>query len=280
MASIAQPRPAPVGANPARNPNFRTPLFLVGVGLALFAFLAMLTFGLIFASKSGSGAIVTVVVASEPIEARDPLTPDVLATVRVPQSSALQGAYTNITSLRGFYALVDIPKGQAITSNVVAADLTNETLGASGHINIPPGYIIVTLPTSEQQGVAGFIAQGDYIDIMVTLDKSVIIKGATGSVTRTVFTSVYVVRIGPETSVPRAGQAQGVTSSITLLMSQCDAQYMYWFSVNATIKYTLISAKDYPGAIAPADASCPSTVLPGGVVGPVAVESRYGFLKG
>jgi Flp pilus assembly protein CpaB len=281
MASIAQPRPAaPRPAAPAnvRNPQFRTPLFVVGVGLALFAFLAMFTFGLIFASKSGSGAQITVVVPRDPISARDRITPDELTTVRVQSTSALRDAFSSPSALSGYYAVVDIPTGQAITPNMVSPDIGSVPI-AVPHIIIPTGYVIVTLPTSEQQGVAGYINQGDYIDIMVTLDKSAILKGTSGSVTRTVFTSVYVVRVGPQTSLPRTAQAPGVTSSITLLMSQCDAQFMYWFTVNATVKYTLLSAKDYPKEQPAADSNCPPTSLPP-LVGPRTVDTRWSFSKG
>jgi pilus assembly protein CpaB len=247
----------------------------------------MFTFGLIFANKAGSGAQITVVVAAEPIPARTSITPDMLKTVQMPATSALPGVYTSISAVSDQYAVVDIPKAQAITPNMVArsiSDLPANTVQPV--LPIPQGYIVVTIPDAEQQGVAGFVGQGDYVDIIVTVDKSSILQGVKGSVSSTVFAAVYVVRVGPQTNVPKQGQAQGVASSLTVEMSQCDATYMAWFIQNAqSIKYTLISKKDYPlsqPTAPPSDCAYASTSVPGkgGIVGPVAIETRYHFLEG
>jgi hypothetical protein len=61
-------------------------------------------------------------------------------------------------------------------------------------------------------------------------------------------------------------------------MSQCDAQYMAWLSINATLKYTLLSYKDYSSAIPPADASCPPTSLPA-IVGPAQIDARWAMTR-
>jgi Flp pilus assembly protein CpaB len=163
---------------------------------------------------------------------------------------------------------------------MVAKNLSEIPIGASQRIDIPTGYIVVTIPTSEQQGVAGFVAQGDYVDIIVTVDKSAIQLNAKGSVTKTVFTTVYVVRVGPQTNVPRQGQPQGVASSLTVLMSECDAEYMTWFITNATVKYSLLSHSNYPTSLPTTVPACSPTVVPDGVVGPRAIESKFHFLEG
>src|SRR5207245_9525884 len=49
MAAISQTRPA-------RTTNVRTPLFILGVGLALLAFLVMFAFGILFANRSQTGS--------------------------------------------------------------------------------------------------------------------------------------------------------------------------------------------------------------------------------
>ena len=58
---MALPLPMPPPAR--QTTRVRTPLFLVGVGLALVAFIAMFAFGILFASRSSDGAKVPVVVA-------------------------------------------------------------------------------------------------------------------------------------------------------------------------------------------------------------------------
>ncbi|TMD26337.1 MAG: Flp pilus assembly protein CpaB [Chloroflexi bacterium] len=278
MASIAQPRPAAPAK--ARNPQFRTPVFVAGVAIALLAFLIMFAFGLVFANRSGGGQV-RVVVAAEPIAARDPIDPGALTTISVPASAAQPRYFSQTSQLAGSYALVDIAKGQSITANLVASNPDLIPAGTPSYLPIEKGFVAMTLPTGEQQGVAGYIAPGDYIDVIATVNSTLLSPGALPrQLTRTVFSSLHVLRVGPQSGVPRQGQVQGVSSSITVVMSQCDAQYMEWLLVNATLKYTLLSYKDYSPSQPAADATCNPTALPEDVVGPKLVEKRWGFLNG
>jgi hypothetical protein len=64
------------------------------------------------------------------------------------------------------------------------------------------------------------------------------------------------------------------------VMSECDAQYLQWLLTNVTLKYLLLSYKDYlTNSLSSPDPSCPPTALPP-VVGPAAVDARWGFTKG
>lgn len=279
MASIAQPRPSAPPTARAKNPQFRTPLFVAGIAVALLAFLIMFAFGLVFANRSGGGQI-RVVVASGPIPARSQIDPGDLTTISVQASAAQPNAFTQPSQLAGTYALVDINKGQTVTSNLVATNPDQIPAGQSSFLPIPQGFIAMTLPTSEQQGVAGYVEAGDYIDIIATVNTSLLNPAAIPhQVTRTVFASVYVLRVGPQTALPSGAQAPGVSSSLTVLMSLCDAQYMEWLLVNATLKYALLSSHDYQPQAA-ADTSCKPTALPSDVIGPKLVEKRWGFLNG
>src|SRR5256885_16876775 len=79
MAAIGQTRPRVT-------PNIRTPLFIFGVALALVAFLVMLAFGLLFANRAQVSTPVRVVVAARDIDAREPLTADMLTTTSLPST--------------------------------------------------------------------------------------------------------------------------------------------------------------------------------------------------
>ena len=50
---MALPLPVQVPARP--NAGVRTPLFLLGVGMALLAFIAMFAFGIVFANRGLTG---------------------------------------------------------------------------------------------------------------------------------------------------------------------------------------------------------------------------------
>ena len=270
MAAIGQSRPTATG--------IRTPLFILGVALALLAFLLMLVFGAIFASRSHTTGSVRVVIASQDIAQREVITADMITYGSVSSDSLPPKAFTHVADLTGFAAIVEILKGQVLTSNIVSSNQDLLAGPTSSFLPIPPGYIALTLPTGEQQGVAGYIAQGDYINIIATINTGLISANNPRTVTRTVFTSVYVIRVGPESTVPRQGVAQGVASSLTVLMSECDAQFVTWLTLNASLKYVLQSYHEYLQTPAPADPACPSTTAPG-IIGPAQVEARWGFTR-
>ena len=188
-------------------------------------------------------------------------------------------AFLHVSQLTGYSAIVQIYKGQAISDNLVAANDDLLTAGASAYLPIPDGYVAATLPTSEQQGVAGFISQGDYINVIAVANTALFSPRNPRSVSRTVFSSIHVIRVGPQSLVQKQGQVQGLSSSITVVMTQCDWNYMEWLLINATLKYTLLAYHDYNTTPPQPDASCPSTSA-SVIVGPGLVDARWHFLEG
>src|SRR5438046_2774582 len=121
-------------------------------------------------------------------------------------------------------------------------DWTEQT---SAYLPIPAGYVAATLPTGEQQGVGGYIHQGDYINVIAVTNTALFSPRNPRSVARTVFSSVHVIRVGPQSLVQGQGQAQGVSSSITVVMTQCDWNYMEWLLVKPSTKYPLPAYDEY-----------------------------------
>src|SRR5436190_1158492 len=99
MAAIGQARPTTPG-------SIRTPLFIAGIALALLAFLVMFAFGIVFANKSQSGAQLKVVVATRDIQAREPITADMISISSVPATAAPPKAFSRTADLTGFSAVV------------------------------------------------------------------------------------------------------------------------------------------------------------------------------
>ena len=278
MAAIGQTRPAP-GVAPT---TIRTPLFILGVAMALVAFVVMFAFGLLFANRTGSGATIRVVVAARDIEAREPITasPDMVTVVSWPQSGAPAQVLTSLSQLEGVSAVVSIPKGQPITANIVARNPDQVT--QSSFLPIPSGYVAMQIPTNELEGVGGYIAQGDYINVIATVTTDLFNPAIQhpSHVDRTVFMNLYILRVGPQSTVPRQGQATGVASSITILITQCDAQYFEWLLTNGTIKYTLVSYKDYASEpLQPKPAPACDAKVAAGLIGPQEINARWSFLK-
>jgi Flp pilus assembly protein CpaB len=172
----------------------------------------------------------------------------------------------------------------------------NSVLGgaAPAYLPLASGFVAMTIPTGELQGVAGHISIGDYITVIASANVTIFNKGATAPtgppkiVTKTVFQNLRIIGLGPATaSVAPAGSAStggtsapttGVTSSLTIELSQCDAEFFTWFMNNMTLRYTLQSYKDYlktPPADN-SDANCPTIDKAKGVT-QFSVDSRYNF---
>jgi hypothetical protein len=124
-------------------------------------------------------------------------------------------------------------------------------------------------------GVGGYPQVGDRITMLATINTSVFGAGQPVPVVRTVFSNLDILRVGPVT----AQNATGVSSSLTLLMDGCDAEYLFWLLNNATLKYTLESFKDYTATPSQPDPACPSVSSAGGV-GPREVDKRWHFTTG
>ena len=247
----------------------------------------------------GGGAIggaptTTVVIAKQAIPLRHAITIDDLDTAKVTGSfTSANNTYAIKTDLVNLIAEIQITKGSVITSDMLARDAGLVPSGAApAYLPLATGYVAMTIPTGEQQGVAGHITLGDYFTVIASASLSVFNTSATPPagppkiITKTIFTNVRVIGLGPATSSVQpangttagagTGQVGGVTSSLTIELTQCDAEYFTWFLNNTQLKYTVESFHDYLTAPAAADPTCP-TVQSAQGVSQKEVEARYHF---
>jgi hypothetical protein len=61
-----------------------------------------------------------------------------------------------------------------------------------------------------------------------------------------------------------------------VLVTACDAEYLFWLLNNAILKYELESFTDYGTTPTAADPACPNVAAAGGV-GPVEVNKKWKF---
>lgn len=220
----------------------------------MLALLVIVAFVLVALNASNSGAIgtQTVVAAAADLQPRVPITAQDLTTAAISVPNTYPKVYFNqVQQLVGMVPLVAISKNQAITSNDVAKP--GQALGSqSEYLPIPSGYVALTIPTSEQQGVAFNIQPDDYISVIATVSSA-------GKVAdKTIFTNLHVIKVG----TPGASSAP---SSLTVVVTECQAEVLTWFLTYAALKYTLESYHDYsPGNQAP-DPACPSIAAAKGV---------------
>jgi Flp pilus assembly protein CpaB len=237
----------------------RRPFTILGIILALLVVGAFV----LVALTAGNGQqpqTESVVVASRALSPRIPIDASALQVKSIPTGGyPNEILYHKVSEVQGMVPLVTIEEGQAITTNLVAKP--GAALGSqAAFLPIPSGYVAYTLPTSEQQGVGGYIAPDDYIAIIATVDVNAKIAAAT------VFTNVHVIRVGLAGSASGASGSQQIASSLTVVVTECQAEYLTWFLTYASLKYTLESYHDYaPNSTATADPNCASVTAAKGV---------------
>jgi len=218
----------------------------LGFFLALVVIVAFVLVALNASAANGSPQL-NVVYATRDLQPRVAIAADGLGTKQIQVPSNYPRVYfTNVADVQGMIPLVGISSGQAITSNDVAKP--SNALGSQAEfLPIPHGYVAMTIPTSEQVGVADYIQPGDYISVIATVS-------TTGKIaTKTIFTQLHVIRVGPQ-----SGATGSNATSLIIVVTQCQAEILTWFQANASLKYTLESYHDYaPGGQAP-DPNCQS----------------------
>ena len=257
--------PMPMPTAPARQtPRVRTPMFLLGVGLALLAFILMFTFGILFANTAQTGRKVPVVVAAADIQAREPITIATLTLAEIPQTALPPHAFVRPTDL------LCVPQDVS-PRNAPASTLFYSLWDGFGNIvrlDEASGSLSILGPTQLRN------------DAIATANSDLFFNKPSRLLTRTVYTNVRVIRVGPPTLGPKQGQTVGVVASLTVVLSQCDAQFLEWLLTNVTLKYVLLDYHSYdPTALGKPDPTCPSNSTPS-AVGPKEVDERWSFTKG
>src|SRR5260370_41784574 len=108
--------------------------------------------------------------------------------------------------------LVTILMDQEIASKGVVKP--SQALGSqSEFLPIPSGYVALTIPTSEQQGVADYIQPADYISVVATVSASAKVAA------NTIFTQIHVIRVGIAGAVG-ATSTSSAASILTVVVSQ------------------------------------------------------------
>lgn len=264
----------------------------------LGAILALAAFGLFFVlggvlggARGVGGGSTPVVVAAKDIGVRTVITSDQLKVQGYAAGDVPPNAFTDIRRVQGSAAQLSIVAGQPITSNMVAKSPDSITGPQPSYLPLPSGYVAVTVPTGELMGVAGYPQAGDYLTVIANVNVQSLAQGGASlpnkTVTKTIYTNLHIIRVGPAAaSAASSGQGQqqgGLASSLTVVMTQCDAEFMTWFLSNsnggAALKYTLESYQDYLKAPpTKPDPSCPAITGTKGVTA-ADIDQRWSFSK-
>lgn len=267
------------------------PLTIIGAIVAVLALASFIILGArTTASVSGgipSGSLKPVVVAARDISVRVPLTAADVKVMKMLSADIPPQSFDRIDQVRGLIPTVGIAGGQALTGNLLVTSSDQVAEVAPAFLPIPKGFVAKTIPTGEQQGVAGYINPGDYISIIAILN-----TGGKFANARTIYTNVHVVKVGVASAeiAPAPSRNAGPTptpspktaatnTSLTVIVTQCQAEYIDWFLANAAVKYTLESYKDYSPKDTAVDSSCPNVDAAGGVTMGAVAQRFPGILN-
>src|SRR5260370_18979486 len=148
--------------------------FAPGVGVASLPY---------FFSSAAIGT--KVVVAKNAISARTQIQASDLTMAVITPVPKL--SFSDIRSVEGKGARVDIPADAPITANLIAQSPDLLSSSDVTYLPIPASYVAVQVPTSELVGVGGCVPCGDRITVLGTINPSLCGPDPAVSVVRTVF---------------------------------------------------------------------------------------------
>src|ERR1700752_3387316 len=140
---------------------------IIGAVLAVLAFAPAAGLASLPLLQSSTGGT-KVVVAAHDIKARTLIQSSDLTLMSY--NPAPPQAYLAVKDVAGKGARVDIPANSPITSNLVAPSGDLISTSDPAFLPIPSGYVAVTVPTNELEGVAGYPTVSDRITILATIN--------------------------------------------------------------------------------------------------------------
>lgn len=204
----------------------------------------LLTVALIFNYLNNAQQAITniqygeVVVAAVDVEARKPLTRDMLQVKKIPAEYIHPQAVRKIDDAVAAITLAPLVPGQQIMSKQLAqaSDVKNGLA-----FMIPTGRRAVTVPVDEVSGVAGLIKPGDRVDVAATVS----IPDAAGQkeipYSMLVLQDIQVLAVG-RTLDEKSGSAEA--KSITLAVSVDQSRPLILASQKGVIRLMLRSPVD------------------------------------
>ena len=215
--------------------NTRRLTIALSLALAISALCTWLLGRKLAHPTSAAQRMQSLVAPSRAIDAGETLKPADLELVDWPASLALPNSFTRVEDLANRAALYPISKGQPI----LAAYLAAPGAGAGIASRIPAGMRAIALHSDEVMGVAGFLAPGSHLDVLVTF------RSATASepATTTVLQNAEVLAAGNRTQPDPEGKPETVTV-VTLLLTPQDAERAVMASTQGNIHFVLRGPAD------------------------------------
>lgn len=221
------------------SPHARTSLVLACSLLAAAAATAVVYRAVSAQPTRGSAALTrAVVVAARPLPLGSRLTAADVRVVRWPADSPLEGSVSQVGDALGRGLLTGLLANEPITT----ARLAPTEAGAGLPPSIPDGWRAMSVKVNEVIGVAGFVAPGTRVDVVVSLRGS----GPQGApISRVVVSSVQVLAAGTRYDQDDAHEGAPTPASVvTLLVTPADSERIALAAAEGQLTLTLRNPLD------------------------------------
>jgi Flp pilus assembly protein CpaB len=168
-------------------PANRNPTYLIVAGVVVSVLGAVMV--LVLVSRPSNitvpGATRAVVVAAHDLDAHAQIRTEDVKLVEYPIDLIPDRSFTSTGQTTGRFTVAPIPKGQAITEDIVAGTAQAATTAGVG---VPSGEVAVVIPPSDARSlISGLVQNGDRIDILARN-----LPGQTNGQIATTFTNLTV----------------------------------------------------------------------------------------
>jgi pilus assembly protein CpaB len=185
--------------------------------------------------KGPSEPLSEVMVAANDLQVGSKVEEHDLKIIHIPSADLPPGAPRRRSDVIGHGVIVPISKGEFFLPNRLA----EENAGSGLPSLIPPGMRAVSVRVNEVVSIAGFVAPGTRVDVLLTGTPS----GTGDQQTTTVLQNVTVLAAGHTLERNSNGEAQN-TAVITLLVTPDDAQRLTLATAQGHIQLTLRNPLD------------------------------------
>jgi pilus assembly protein CpaB len=262
--------------------NTRRTTLLIAIVLALgTGWLTLSYLSSVQRSSQPAGQPQPVLVATQDIPARVPITQSMFQVEQKPGSVIQPGALSDPAKAIGSLSLISIPSG----SQIIASEIgTNEA--AALPVRLQPGMRAVSIGIDRVKGVSGLAQPGDRVDIIAIPPR----QGNAAPYAVTILRGVRILAIGSTlenaSATPSPDEENAVT--VTLEVTPKQADYLAMADANTTLRLALRSPKEplnsqpieqivwgaAPAPPAPPAAAAPAPVVARAAVAPAPVQPR------
>jgi pilus assembly protein CpaB len=218
--------------------NRKRLLIIGGLSLVIAAFVTLVAYRKFRPVTAGTRPVIAVVVADADLAIGSRIAPSDLRVAEYPVADLPAGTFQGMADVVGRGVLVPMHKNEL----VLTSKLASPKAGAGLPSLIPAGKRAVSVQVNEVISVAGFVAPGTHVDVLLTGRPST--SGMQDAMTTTVLENVEVLAAGQEMQQnPDGGKPRTVTA-ITLLVTPEEAQKLTLASSEGRIQLALRNPMD------------------------------------